>query len=305
MFRRLLAILAIVLLATSCSSSNTLATVNGTEITKDDLYSIYPDYENATVTDFTGEQLRQAVTDLIVLETSLQAASDEFAVSIDDAKIAERLVNPPKRYVSLLAQDGAGEGTTGVQRQRAVVSLLLDEVSPLLVEAGLDGWAGVLESHPEYVTRACVRHINVATEDEANQVLARLDDGEDFAALAGELSQDTASEGGLLVGGDGDCLSSWATLDEDLARMVSTAEMNVPLGPVQFGSGYSVIRIEDRAEPTVDELNADPMQYLDLNIATDYYYSWASDVLRTTDIEVSPALGTWSSVGFGISPPPE
>jgi parvulin-like peptidyl-prolyl isomerase len=169
----------------------------------------------------------------------------------------------------------------------------------------LDGWAGVLESHPDYVTRACVRHVNVATEDEANQVLARLEDGEDFAALAAELSQDTASEGGLLVGGDGDCLSSWATLDQDLATMVSTAEMNVPLGPVQFGSGYSVMRIEDRVAPTVDELNADPMQYLDLNIATDYYYTWASDVLRTTDIEVSPALGTWSSVGFGISPPPE
>jgi foldase protein PrsA len=305
MFRRLLAILAVALLAASCSSSNTLATVNGTDITKDDLYRIYPDYENATVVDFTGEQLRQAVTDLIVLETSLQAASAEFAVDINDAKIADRLVNPPKRYVSLLAQGGADEGFTEVQKQRAVVSLLIDEVSPLLVEAQLDGWAGVLESHPEYVTRACVRHINVATEDEATQVLTRLEDGEDFAALAAELSQDTASEGGLLRGGDGDCLASWATLDQDLATMVSTAEMNVPLGPVQFGSGFSVIRIEDRVEPTVDELTADPMRYLDLNIATDYYYSWASDVLRTTDIEVSPALGTWSSVGFGITPPPQ
>jgi hypothetical protein len=47
------------------------------------------------------------------------------------------------------------------------------------------------------------------------------------------------------------------------------------------------------------------MQYLALDIASNSYYSWASDVVREADIEVSPVLGTWSSVGFGISPPSE
>lgn len=303
--RRLLAILAIALLVSACSSTDTLATVNGTEITKSDLFAIYPDYEDAAYGDLTGEQLRQSVTDLIILETSLQAAEDEFGVVITDAEVADRLLNPPPRYESLLAPDATGEGTTELQRQRAMVSLLLDNVSPLLIEAEAGGWSGVLESHPEYVTQVCTRHINVATEDEANDVLARLEDGEDFAALADEVSRDTASVGGLLVGTDGECLTSFAALDPDLATTMATAEMGVPIGPYPFGSGYSVFQIEDRVQPTVEELAADPMVYIDLTVAGNYYYSWASDVLRVTDIEVNRALGTWSSVGFGISPPPE
>jgi parvulin-like peptidyl-prolyl isomerase len=304
MYRRLLAILAVALLASSCAS-NTLATVDGAEITKDDLYKLYPDYQNATVADFTGEQLRQSVTDLVILEASIQGAKAEFGVEVSDAEVAERLANPPQRYASMLAPDATVEGTTEVQRQRAVVTLLLDKIAPQLALREWGSWAAMLDSDPEFVTRACVRHINVATEEEANDVLTRLQNGEDFVTLVGELSQDTSSVDGLLVGNDGDCLTSWAALDADLAHVIATAELNVPVGPYPFGSGYSVLRIEDRVMPTVDELTADPMQYLDLNVASNYYYTWASDLIRAADIEVSPELGTWSSAGFGITPPSE
>lgn len=304
MYRRLLAVLAVVLLASSCAS-NSLASVDGTEITKDDLYNLYPNFENASITDFTGEELRQSVSDLIILEASTQAAKAEFGVEITDAEIADRLANPPLRYAAMLAPDATVEGTTEVQRQRAMVTLLLDNVAPSLVLKDWGSWAAVLESDPEFVTRACVRHINLATEDEANDVLSRLQNGEDFVTLVGELSQDTSSDEGLLIGGDGECLTSWAALDAELAHTVATAELNVPIGPFPFGSGYSVLRVEDRVQPTLEELTADPMKYLDLNVASNYYYTWASDVLRVANIEVSPELGTWSSAGFGISPPSE
>jgi len=306
MFRRLLAICAAALVAASCSSTDTLATVNGVEITRGDLYAVNPAYEDAEAGDLTGEQLRQSVTDLIILETSLQNAGEEFGVVITDADIAERLVNPPARYEALLASPTTAEGAAELQRQRAVVSLLLDRVSPLLVSAESDGWDGVLETHPEYVTKACIRHINVPTEEEAQDVLARLDAGEDFVALVAELSQDPSSQDGLLVGADGNCLMSYAALDEGLALESARVELDTPAGPLPLGNGYSVIRVEDRVQPgSAAELSADPMQYLALDIASNSYYSWASDVVREADIEVSPVLGTWSSVGFGISPPSE
>lgn len=304
MFRRLLAVFAIALLAASCSSTDTLATVDGVEITKGDLYALNPAYEDAEAGDFSGEQLRQSVTDLIILETSRQNAAEEFGVVISDADIAERLVNPPARYAALLAADATAEGTAEIQRQRAVVSLLLDRVSPELVVADYDGWEGVLEERPDFVTKACIRHINVPTEVEARDVLARLDAGEDFVALVEEFSQDSTSQDGLLVGADGSCLMSYVSLDEGLALESATADLNVPAGPLPLGTGYSVIRVEDRVQPgSADELTADPMAYLDPDVASNYYYSWASDALREADIEVSPVLGTWSSVGFGISPP--
>jgi parvulin-like peptidyl-prolyl isomerase len=299
MFRRVLIVLAAAMLVASCSFNDTLATVNGVAITKADLIALNPAYEQPLGV-LTGEDLRQNVTDLIVSEATKQAAAKKYGVVIDEATISDRLANPPERYASMLTASG---DSPGALRGRAIASLIVDGVSPQLIAAQYDGWAGVLEQHPELVSKECVRHINVATEAEANDVLTRLQNGEDFIDLANELSLDTTSKDGLLVDSQGNCLGSFSASAE-LAATAATAELNVPVGPIALGGGYSIIRVEQRVAPaSAEELAADPMKYLDLKTASDYYFTWASDELRAADIEVTPALGTWSAAGFGISPP--
>jgi len=93
------------------------------------------------------------------------------------------------------------------------------------------------------------RHILLKTEAEANDVLARLQRGEDFAALAATLSNDetTREQGGDL---------GWFTAEELLVPELAQAAF--ALGPGEIGGpvgtelGYHVIQTLEIAERPVD-----------------------------------------------------
>ena len=98
------------------------------------------------------------------------------------------------------------------------------------------------------------RHILVATEDEANKVLERLHAGEDFAALAKELSTDTGSkeEGGDL---------GWfprgmmVTEFENAAFALQPGQTSEP---VKTSFGYHIINVIERdANRALDEAGLD------------------------------------------------
>lgn len=302
MSRRLFVILAAALLAASCSSGDTLATVNGVAVTRDDVLGMNPGYEDP-VGVLTGADLRQDVTNLIVLEVAVQAAQENYGVSIDESAITDRIANPPERWATFVVPIDDGSDET---RRRAIVSLVVDAVIPQQVAEDYGGWAGLLDSNPELVAKTCVRHINVATEEEGDDVLARLLAGEDFVALAAEVSLDQDSPDGLITGPDGACLTWYSAYAPEFAAAAATAELNTPSGPVPFLDGYSVFRVEDRFMPaSAEELAATPMDYLDLNVVGSYYSAWVSDELRVADIDVSSALGSWSADALGIVAPGE
>jgi parvulin-like peptidyl-prolyl isomerase len=87
------------------------------------------------------------------------------------------------------------------------------------------------------------RHILVALEEEAMAVIERLDDGEEFGALAAELSLDTgsgASGGDLGWFGKGAMVAPF----EEAAYSLEVGEISAP---VQSDFGWHVIQLIDRA----------------------------------------------------------
>ena len=89
--------------------------------------------------------------------------------------------------------------------------------------------------------RARARHILVASEQEAKDIAARLEKGEDFEALAKEYSLDGSKE----FGGD----LGYFTAEEMVPAFSQTAfalEVGEVSQPVQTEFGWHVIKLEDR-----------------------------------------------------------
>ncbi|MEZ5167075.1 MAG: peptidylprolyl isomerase [Acidimicrobiales bacterium] len=90
----------------------------------------------------------------------------------------------------------------------------------------------------------CSSHILVETEEEADDVVARLDAGEDFAALAAELSLDTGS---AAVGGDlGSSTRTRSCPSSSTAAAVGGAGISAP---VQSQFGWHVIDVHSFEQP--------------------------------------------------------
>lgn len=146
-----------------------------------------------------------------------------------------------------------------------------DIIGPVETEAGFS----IVEVTERRVGRVRARHILVASEEEAEAVLTRLEAGEDFAELAEALSIDPGVQGsggrlGFVVP---------SQLPQSLAEAVRQAEGDEIIGPVQTRTGYHVLQVTDR-RPNIPT----PREYDELRAA--YFQNWLSG--RARAIEVDP-----------------
>lgn len=97
-------------------------------------------------------------------------------------------------------------------------------------------------------------HILVKTEDEAKKVKKRLDDGEDFAKVAKEVSQDTASKDN---GGDlGTVNYDNSGFDADFMAGALALKEGAISEPVKSSFGYHIIKCIKKEEYPVKALSA-------------------------------------------------
>lgn len=107
----------------------------------------------------------------------------------------------------------------------------------------------VLTDIPKTDSFVNVRHILVASQDEAQQVIDALNAGESFAALAEDVSTDTGSgaQGGNL---------GWSQASRyvtEFADAIKDAPIGETIGPVQSQYGYHVIQVMGREERDITD----------------------------------------------------
>lgn len=119
------------------------------------------------------------------------------------------------------------------------------------------------------------RHILVDTEEEANAVLQRLNQGEDFATVAMEVSQDTGS---AELGGD----LGWFAQGVMVAAF-DEAAFNLPVGEisevVQSPYGFHIILVDERDEDR--ELDPDTLEQR----KSEAFDTWLLDLEAEATIE--------------------
>jgi parvulin-like peptidyl-prolyl isomerase len=113
----------------------------------------------------------------------------------------------------------------------------------------------VMADTTRMVPVATVAHILVGTQEEALKVIERLDAGEDFAALAQELSQDpgSAQNGGVYE----DIAQGQFVPEFEQAMFVDLQPGETTKTPVQTQFGFHIIRLISRGEqPALDPAQA-------------------------------------------------
>ncbi len=225
---------------TQPADKDVMATVDGEPIYMDALHELLVESNGMATAQqliankLVDQQAAQAdigVTDADI-ETRIQSALDSMLPESSGREQQERVLE------SMLAQRGLSRSLWLLSMRRnailAKIAAPQVKITDELLEAAFAN---------EYGRAVQVRHIQVATPTEAQEVLAELEKGADFSELARRLSKNPASarNGGLLP---------WVTAKTPrIPPVLATAAMaltevgEIP-DPIQMGTAFHVLKLD-------------------------------------------------------------
>lgn len=245
-------LLILTLTACNAQEGEIVAKVNGDVITKDEFYQ--------EMLNAGGKQL----LDRLIDQKLIEQAAKEKGVTATEEQVRERLDEMKHQFggeasfQTYLAQFGITEEMLerDIRNQLLVEGILGPEM-----EISEKEMKEYFENNQDYLgepEQVKARHILVETEEQANEVLAKLERGESFEALAEQYSTDEASKangGDLGYFGRGEMVAEF----EEVAFSLKPGETSRPV-KTQFG--YHIIRVEDHkeAKPAVYEEKKDEIE---------------------------------------------
>lgn len=305
--RRFAAIAAFaVLVAAGCGSSTggAAAVVNGVSIEDSSVYALGGlDAQADTV---SGSEFRDALSLLIIQQALLDAADETYGLGdLSEPDALEAFMNDLEPSEANAINDAIDAGVSQGRDPAATRSYVTTQqhIATAVSEAIMADpvfLSDVFTNSPELLMMVCARHILVATAEEADEVLTRLEAGEDFGAVAGETSLDTQSLGGALP-----CPASPFVFGQTLGPVLASVAVGELTGPVESEFGYHIIVVDLRDTPgTFIELTGDPDRWVPRGVIETELTAWYNDALARADIMVRSQIGTWNPQADAISPPP-
>ena len=159
-----------------------------------------------------------------------------------------------------------------------------------------------------------VAHIVLATPAEAQQVLAQLQAGADFATIARQRSTDAATrqQGGVVSSAQAPpgCYTPGSSPQLDAA--VNGATPNQPTGPVQTQSGYEVVLVKPYVPPTFEQIRDQLIATLQQQASSSQQNNRQAALnrvlearMRKLHVRIDPRYGRWvlDNQGARVEPP--
>lgn len=298
-FRFTVFVAALGLVVASCSAG-VAATVDGVEITNDDIVGLTTDFEDTS--SVNAERYRDLLTNSIVTVSMVMAAEEDFGLedlSSDEATDAY-LAEASAQDIELIGRVASNPGLTADAVDLVTVQLSVRKSVKEALASDPEFLQGIWQNDKNLLIETCARHVLVETEDEANVAKARFEAGEDFSAIATDISLDTQSPGGALP-----CPSRPDDFVQPFSSVVATAPVGELAGPVETQFGWHIVLVDSREfAQSLDELSQDPLKWIPPTIIDATWIGWLNDALETADIEVRSQIGTWYAPVDGIVPPP-
>lgn len=255
-----LGLLASTALGALAQSDTVVATVSGQSITEADVQMAVSELDQQFA-QLTPEQKRAAALSAII----------EIRLMSEKAK------------ASKLDQDENFKRKMAFLNERALHAQVIEkEISPKVTDEMLKARYDkeVAARPPTEEIRA--RHILVKTEEEAKEIIAKLDGGADFEALAKEKSSDPGSGAN---GGDLGFFSKGQMVPEFEAAAFALEPGAYTKTPVKSDFGFHVIKLEEkRTQPPVafDEVK-DQIRQL---VFRDVYFAAVKELRASAQVEI-------------------
>lgn len=275
---RVLALVAMVLIlsvfAGACAKAEddvVVAEVNDLKITKGEFY------------DYLVEQNGQEVLEALILEKMLELEIKANNVEISDEEIDEEYAKMAEAYggieglKSTLEMYGYTEDSI---RKNLKLNLSIEKLmEPMITITDEEVAEYFAENKDDFDVSEQVKasHILVATKEEADEVLGKLNSGESFEDLAKEYSMDTsnASNGGDLgFFGKGAMVKAF----EDVAFRLGENEVSEP---VETNFGFHIIKVFEKKaaqEATLEDSKEAITEVLKETKMTAAYQTWYTEV---------------------------
>lgn len=287
-------------------SSAVTATVDGADITVGDVESLI-NTEDTVIDKAIFAQYLGFAIQFLILDAAAEA---DFGVSFTDEEI--------KTQADQMVTDIVAEGQTREEflSERGISEDFLSEVAnQSLIDVGIRELflEDIAEATDEEVddarnaaraplTTACVSHILVTTEEEAQAVLGRLGAGDAFGALAVELSQDSGS---AVNNGDLGCgtLERYDPSFRDAVLIAPVGEIHSEIVASQFG--FHIVMVADREDAADEDIPGDEelAEAVRNNAAAQEFQSWFFAAIETAEVTVGEEYGVWEASPPQVIPP--
>lgn len=250
--------------AQDADADTVIATVNGTEITLGQLIIARAQLP---------QQYQQLPADILFDGLVEQLIQQEL--------LANSVTEEPKRVAMALQLERrsllAGEAIEVISNEA-----ITDEALTALYDSRFGS------AEPE--TEFNASHILVETEEEALAVIARLDDGADFATTAQEVSTGPSGPSGGELGWFG-----MGMMVAEFEAAVAELEVGAISAPVQTQFGWHVIKLNDTRDTPIPELDAvrqELVSEIQEQAVTEALESLteSAEIVRAEDLGLDPAI---------------
>lgn len=277
--------------------SDAAATVNGVTISFDQVernVRLVVDRDHGGMDNLDAQQRAEIVEPLqrtivsLLIQTELVAGlarAQGVDIDLDDVE---------ERYATDVEQAG-GEDGFAQQLSGTMLTPELYRVVVLPTDLRLEAVQQSLLVDQPPVELRTARHILVETQSEADEIVAELDSGADFATIAMERSIDTGSG---MRGGDLGASPRGVYVPE-FETAVWDASLHQVVGPVQSQFGFHIIEVTAESTRSVDELTQQDIDQL----VGDQLFALITDILESSEVTVAPSLGQWDPVAATVLAP--
>lgn len=260
------------------TNGDVVAEVNGEEISKDELYNLMLQQNGPQVLDAL---IIEKIVEFEVDKKDIEITEEDIQAEIDTMK---DYYGGEEQFAMALAQSGLTEED---MKEDINTNLRLKKLVDPYIEISDEDIEAYFEENKDQLGQeeeVKASHILVETEEAANEVKAKLNDGEDFADLAREYSMDDSNkESGGELGFFGR-----GRMVPEFEETAFNMEVDTISEPVQTDYGYHIIKLEEKKEAsqaTLEDSKEEIRGILADGQMGQAYQMWYEEVYNEYDIK--------------------